>query len=242
MSSKIHAKATSLYRYMGGWKWFKAAIKQGEFTPRVSDEDFSWLTSDGKPWQLMMPMVSFCDIPLERSKYHRGDYGDYVIGLSKEWGMRAGLNPLLYINDSSDMAVRLVRRFSRLITKSPLVADDFKEAWSLMPYLKPCIGDQVRAGRRNQAWRHSICVGIHFEQEMEWRYVPQCWEGIVQSLPSASFAERETLNRRCSHDRLKFNDGDVMTIVVNTPGQRVRLHRMRPNLKGKVKLWGEIGG
>jgi len=48
-----------------------------------------------------VPMVSFCDIPLSQIRDHISKYGDYGIGLTREWGIRNKLNPVLYLEPSS---------------------------------------------------------------------------------------------------------------------------------------------
>ncbi|WP_324036663.1 abortive infection system antitoxin AbiGi family protein [Aeromonas caviae] len=47
------------------------------------------------------PMVSFCDIPLSDSTQHFSAYGKYGIGLSKEWAIKNGVNPVIYIDRNS---------------------------------------------------------------------------------------------------------------------------------------------
>lgn len=45
--------------------------------------------------------VCFCDIPLSQAKFHRQQYGEYAIGLSKEWGMKSGASPVRYVHSKS---------------------------------------------------------------------------------------------------------------------------------------------
>lgn len=44
-----------------------------------------------------IPMVSFCDIPLTQISEHSTRYGQYAIGLSKNWASKNLINPLFYL-------------------------------------------------------------------------------------------------------------------------------------------------
>ena len=46
-----------------------------------------------------VPMISFCDIPLTRTSMFKARYGEYAIGLSKEWALKKQIKPILYVND-----------------------------------------------------------------------------------------------------------------------------------------------
>ena len=52
-------------------------------------------------------IICFCDIPLSLSKDHRKEYGNYVIGMSKEWASRNSVTPVRYVHrDSPDYVNR----------------------------------------------------------------------------------------------------------------------------------------
>ena len=225
-------KANALYRYVRGWKWFRLAIKNGEFIPRFCDEDFSWM-EEGRLRRLLLPLVCFCDIPISNSRSHRRAYGDYTIGLTKKWGTEQGLNPVLYVSKGSDLAQQLSLRFNRKIATAKIIAADFGDFWPLLPYLKPVEGFQKNGPHSEFKF---------FEQEMEWRFVPKVWESLVESrrLDNRSDEEKEAQNALVRGVRLKFNDADIEIVIVNTSGQRNRLCRDRPSLRKRVKLWREI--
>jgi Putative abortive phage resistance protein AbiGi, antitoxin len=42
--------------------------------------------------------ICFCDIPLPAIKNHREQYGSYLLGLKKEWGIKNGVTPIRYIH------------------------------------------------------------------------------------------------------------------------------------------------
>jgi hypothetical protein len=84
----------------------------------------------GKPsGEYYYPMISFCDLPLGSIKNHIAKYGCYGIGMTKEWGIKNKLNPVLYLENSSNIAKdvnehydslnSMIETFAELVDISP---------------------------------------------------------------------------------------------------------------------------
>ena len=61
-------------------------------------------------------MVTFCDIPLAMAKDHIKKYGSYAIGLSKDWGGRKKLNPVIDIEKKSLISKDLKESYIHLLS------------------------------------------------------------------------------------------------------------------------------
>ncbi len=78
-----------------------------------------------------VPMVCFCDIPLTLVKKHTEIYcyngGEkvYALGMTKEWSIENGLNPLIYLNQESHLA-RILQRLDVSTTKDIMIANELK--------------------------------------------------------------------------------------------------------------------
>ena len=46
-------------------------------------------------------MICFCDIPLHLIADHINEYGQYGLGLSREWALKGKLNPVFYYQMNS---------------------------------------------------------------------------------------------------------------------------------------------
>lgn len=68
------------------------SILQNGFYGSYADEQFK--DNKGNIRHLYIPMVSFCDIPLNYIKTIT--YGKYAIGMKRKWGNNNGLSPILY--------------------------------------------------------------------------------------------------------------------------------------------------
>lgn len=94
--------SNTLFHFTSNAGYLVSILQEG-FKPRYCVEDFSMfefiLGKDNI--ELAVPMVCFCDIPLSKVKDHVGKYGSFGIGLTKEWGIREKVSPLIYVNENS---------------------------------------------------------------------------------------------------------------------------------------------
>lgn len=98
--SKISSKY--LFHFTKSAEILVSILKNG-FYPMTAIEDISFMLPNYKEAKVGIPMVCFTDIPLSESEIHREEYGEFGIGLTKEWGMKNGLNPISYVVKGSEM-------------------------------------------------------------------------------------------------------------------------------------------
>ncbi len=106
----------SLFHYTSNGFAGLTSILQNGFKVSLCTETKTSDLSNGKKLieKLAVPMLCFCDIPLSVISNHSKTYssemeGVYAIGMKKEWGIKHGLNPVIYIPDESNIAWHIQR-------------------------------------------------------------------------------------------------------------------------------------
>lgn len=167
-------------------------ILENDFWPRYCFEDIEWLIPKDLKNELekqeednfletpikqlikdnissiAYPMSCFCDIPLSKITAHTDFYGSFGLGMTKEWGIRKGLNPIFYLSDNS-IIPNLIRNF--ILKNIPVDAISLlisrelspNTTLQLMKFLKPLRGKMKVNGKE---------VTKNFDEECEWRYAP----------------------------------------------------------------------
>jgi hypothetical protein len=165
--------SNSLFHFTRKLPYLKSILTEG-FLPSYCLEDFDifkFITedNDASKFEMAVPMVCFCDIPLSKVKTHMSTYGYYGIGLSKSWGIKAGVSPLFYV--SGDSATTQSIYFSLTYLRShPLFGKDaildrqYDRLTRLIRFTKPYKGKFYRNGK--------YLNNITFYNEREWRYIP----------------------------------------------------------------------
>jgi len=184
------------------------------------------------------PMVCFCDISLGQIKDHIDTYGFYGIGMTKDWGMRNKLNPVIYVNDSSSLGESLskiaeitfeARERKPTDVELESIRSIAKEYFNLLYFLKPYLGDFERNGK--------LFNNIRFYNEREWRYVPQLceWSDFKPCLSVAEYNNSVTLaqgNEKLTSHKLSFEPDDIKYIFLKESKEIPAMIKALKEIKG----------
>lgn len=204
-------------------------ILEHTFIPRYCYEEIT-LSDRLERLQVVgaIPMVCFCDISLGQINNHIKTYGSYGIGMTKEWGIKNKLNPLIYINQNSELADSVSKISSSLFnllcnscnSDSQNATDEF---FKISKFLKPYSGDFNR--------NKELIKNVRFYNEREWRYIPNLNEvdNIVMSKEDfenpIKLAEE---NNKLSKYKLSFTPKDIKYIFVK---EEKEIHSMIQSLR-----------
>ena len=205
----MNPKSHTLFHFTKSNEVLKLIIKNG-FWPRYCLEDVGWLGYSKFDF-IAYPMVCFCDIPLSRVDEHVKFYGEFGIGLTKEWAKSNKLTPILYIAPNSPIP----RTFRNIVDHTYEMEGDAKEEAKqtvryLLAHAKPTEGNMVVGGG---------FIPKEFHQESEWRYVPK-HEGIADYLKRPDFEDEKIIEENndltkenCS---IAFTPKDIKYIFVKS--------------------------
>ncbi|TPG46279.1 hypothetical protein EAH75_16875 [Rhodanobacter glycinis] len=190
-----------------------------------------------------VPMVSFCDIPLSQIKDHISKYGDYGIGLTREWGIRNKLNPVLYLEPNSLLSesYRAAANYflARAREEKDVVAksDDYFRAvialGEMLSYTKNYQGQLVRRdGTTTNDYR--------FSDEREWRYVLPSQNGVTPIMSEEHFtsdAGQARSSEVADSVRLEFEPNDIRYVIIKDDSE---IHEFVDHLRNaKRKKYSE---
>lgn len=114
--STNNSNTSSLFHYTKKVGDLKLILENG-LKPNYCKEDFSKIID----MQVIgIPMICFCDIPISRaSTFRQGKddtgYGNYALGLTKEWGIMNNINPILYVSNGS--VFNALQNYSAILAK-----------------------------------------------------------------------------------------------------------------------------
>jgi hypothetical protein len=181
-----------------------------------------------------VPIVSFCDIPLSHLKDHLEKYGNYGIGLSKEWAIQKGLNPVLYLEKNSSLASNFKLSTSAQIRPLQKKWSDFdeheKNLMDIFRYIKNYESELIRKGKTINNYR--------FYDEREWRYSPphdDCKRMVLTKNQYKEERLKSLADKSIEHLRLTFDVSDIIYLILENDSEVVEFVKwMRDNYSERV--------
>lgn len=208
-------------------------IIENGFYPRYSFE-YTFL-SDFYPNHPAMlspvPMVCFCDIPLNMVADHITKYGTCAIGLTKQWGASHGINPVLYVNKNSIAGVAMnVLGASSHGYKSPedmATVQRFTNIFEATEKLGYFLKQYERVEDESVSYNGKIYVfkkGRYYD-EREWRYVPPLtlFERAEHIHAFSSEVKLKAANEMLKKYVIRFRLADIKYIVCNNEDEKQQL-------------------
>lgn len=210
--NNLQPKSHTLFHFTKNLDFLKDILVEG-FWPRYCLEDSKWYGNSGMNYYIAYPMVCFCDIPLSRVDEHVSFYGNYGIGVTKEWAQINGLSPVIYLRENSSPHQALKKLFSKNNEKA-LYNNSNMDVNTLLANIKPTEG-VMRIG--------SELVNKEFYQENEWRYSVTGNNSVSNIRPwisESEFLDESSLNAENAKTKeqasLKILPSDIKYLFVNT--------------------------
>jgi len=197
------------------------SIMNDNFKPFYCMEDLSYLNMPELRMEGMAyPVVCFCDIPLSRQKEHRRKYGEYGIGMKKEWGIAEEnhLTPIIYAHGKSITSANMKNMFLLSPTiQEKLSKEEFQKfnnsISTLIMHFKPYEG--FRYCKKNKRFIKNL---TRFYDEKEWRFIPLDCDGLKLNLEMEDYQNDKILaeeNEKIQKgNRINFTFDDVEYIFL----------------------------
>lgn len=198
------------------------------------------------------PMLSFSDIPLSLTKDHIYKYGNFGIGMSKEWGIRNQLNPVIYIEQNSIIAkdIQNTLNMLKIILGESIISNNTEKSitniqeltWAnlnVIRHIKNYAGDLIRGPKTHKDYR--------FYDEREWRYVPK-WNKDKVSFKNFISTEEDYLNFRNNQKtkpfieniKIDFTCDDIKYLIVKSNKDIPNLIKEIREIDGLIKTANDI--
>lgn len=210
------------------------SLERIEFLPRKARTRPDQADTDSLPINRTFgaPMVSFCDLRLSELRVHMRDYGSYGIGMSKDWAIENGLNPVYYINSRAELLEQFITSMAYLfsvIDGPDGMSVTYHRMLNFYRYMKNYEAPLFRKGIEIRS-RH------RFANEREWRYVPPIDDDLAPFVTAETMSDpgkKRTMNARFSEQPLRFEPKHINYVIVRSDDERNEIIHYIENVKEK---------
>lgn len=256
--------SSSLFHFTSSYENLKS-ILSNDFVPRYCCEIFNYDTLEDNSTVVKgafpIPMVSFCDIPLSKIKNHSNFYGEYAIGLSKNWGIASGISPVMYYSYHSNLFDKVVQKIQFYKENSKkfidsidrIIAQSGEDKDYVLDLLRPVLNDMLlfmtllytMKPYKGMMYRNGEFLNnINFYNEREWRFAPfvnnQDTISILQNFSIERFKKLSGEDKIYKNAVLKFQPNDVKYLIVKDEESVKRLYNEITEIKGKKYSYEDI--
>lgn len=202
--------SNTLFQFAGSIDTIVKILQSGGFWPKYCIE-FGW--RERLTFDFAVPQCCFCDIPLSAIQSHMTFYGDYGIGMTKDWGIKNGLSPVMYVIPGS--------HFVKTINAIRQAAKGVEENTRFFAFLKRYKGVNYR--KRDGKWE--MRQNYLYYNEREWRYVPanMATKDLILKVEDKEKFDSNTLSQRTLTYLCHFKADDIRYIMVANNEDRIIL-------------------
>lgn len=203
----------------------KAILHCKAFKPSYSLETIRW---KGSVRDVAFPMISFCDIPIADMHEYIEKYGNYTIGMKRDWGQKERLSPVWYRDITSSTLGEQMDLFKNILGKEAFKLEEMEKIlWNIIAYTKNTEGELRK--RNYKSYR--------FQDEKEVRFVP-AYDELVQK-GVAPFLSKDAYDKM--HDEgstiigqmeVSFDIADIAYILVS---KRNQIGKVKKLLEGRTE-------
>lgn len=207
--------ANTLFHFTNN-KSLKGILGSQGFFCQYSDEHFENILPATSDFRFTyIPMISFCDLTIAQlynNPEHRKSFGEYAIGLTKEWGIKNRVSPVMYVHKNSQPTKQL-QELIKVFNSFPKGSGDFldmeKELVDSFKYIKPYKG-LWHKGRKIKGNK-----SINYYNEREWRYCPLLKEhAVLSAIFEGNKKFKNETNTKLKTNLIKFAPADIKFIII----------------------------
>jgi len=200
--------SNTLFQFTRNLETLVKILSSAGFWPRYCIE-FGW--REKLAYDFAVPQCCFCDIPLSAIQSHMGFYGEYGIGMTKDWGIEKGISPVMYVIPNS----HFVTIINGIRKAAKGVADNTK----IFAFLKRYRGVNHRLVDGEWITRKNYL----YYNEREWRYVPSelLANKMIIRVDKKEEFDADTLSQNTKAYLCSFKAEDIRYMIVKNEEERI---------------------
>ncbi len=198
----------------------KGILSSQGFFAQYSEEHFENILPATSIYRVtLIPLISFCDLTimqLTRDSVHTTDFGNYGIGLTKKWGIKKRVSPVVYVHENSQPSTQLYKliklflKYDKEHEAAEIISQTRRELIDSFKFIKPYQG-RWQKGREILRGKGDIV----YYNEREWRYSPPLNQSkVLSGIKPSEKKEQVKLNATLKKKLIRFTPEDIKFIII----------------------------